>query len=320
LRALAALLAALVSVSALAQTRAQDALKCAGRDPDGKIAGCSALIAAEDKSPSDLAIVYYNRAAGHDAKNELGAALADYSKAIELDPGDAEMHAVRGWVHQRMESRDAAIADYSRAIALSPDGDQVYMLNAYFRRSELYGQKGLYDRALADLDREMSLRPPYRAAVYNARADIYLKLGRYDDAIADETEAIALSPRLERAFYNRGWAYMKKREYDAAIADYTRAIAIQPDFSLYNNRAWSHHLKGDDAGGLADAEEAVKEAPSNPFCLGTRAAIYEKLGRRDDAIADYRAAFALDPKDPEAIDALKRLGVPPVSPSPPLGR
>src|SRR5581483_10318262 len=296
---------------ALAQTRAEDALKCAGPDPDAKIAGCSALIAAGDNSPPDLAILYYNRGAAHDAKKELGGAIGDYTKAIALDPGDAEMHAVRGWVYQRMSRGDDAIADYSRAIALSPNGDQLYMLDAYFRRSELYQEKRLYDRALADLDRALALQPPNQAVVRNARADVYLKLARYDDAIADENEAIAFNPRLERAYYNRGWARMKKGEYDAAIADYTQAIAIAPDFSLYNNRAWSHHLKGDDAGGLADAEEAVKLAPQNPFCLGTRAAIYAKLGRRDAAIADYRAAYALDPRDPEAIAGLKRLGVSP---------
>jgi tetratricopeptide (TPR) repeat protein len=306
-----ALAAMLAAGPALAQTRADDALKCAGPNADAKIAGCSALIAGGEGNPLDLAIVYYNRAAGHEAKNELGGALADYSKAIELDPADAELHAVRGWVEQRMGRRDGAIADYSRAIALSPDGDQVYMLNAYFRRSELYEQMRLYDRALADLDREIALQPLHPAVVRNARADVYLKLARYDDAIADENEAIALNPGLERAYYNRGWAHMRKGEYDAAIADYTKAIAIAPDFSIYNNRAWSNHLKGNDSGGLADAEEAVKLAPKNPFCLGTRAAIYEKLGRRDAAIADYRAAFALDPRDPEAIDALKRLGVGP---------
>ncbi len=306
-----ALVALLMTAPALAQTRAEDALNCASAALDAKIAGCTALIDAGDKSPTDLAILYFNRGAGHDAKKDLAAGLADYTKAAELNPGDAETYVVRGWVEQRMGRRDEAIADYSRAIALSPDGDQAYMFNAYFRRSELYEQTGLYDRALADLDREIALKPPYQAVVHNARADLYLRLGRYDEAIADANEAIALNPGLERAYYNRGWARMKKGAYDAAIADYTRAIAIKPDFSIYNNRAWTHHLKGDDATGLADAEEAVKLAPKNPFCLGTRAAIYDKLGRRDDAIADYRAALALDPKDAEAIAGLKRLGVGP---------
>ncbi len=41
--------------------------------------------------------------------------------------------------------------------------------------------------------------------------------------------------------------------------------------------------------------------------LETRAEIYEKLGRRDAAIADYRAALKLSPKMPEALAGLKRL-------------
>lgn len=310
----AAALGAMLAVPAVAQTRADDALRCASRAPEVKIAGCSALIAAGDKDPSDLAIIYYNRAAGYNEKKDLPAALADYTKAIELDPDDAETRVMRGWLYQRQGRRDEAIADYSRAIALLPGDDRTSIVDAYFRRSELYAEKRLYPQALDDLDRMIALKPSFEAVARNARANVYNKLARYDDAIADENAAIATSPRIERAYYNRGWAYMKKGAYDAAIADFTRAIALKPDFSLYNNRAWAHHLKGDDAGGLADAEEAVKLAPKDRFCLGTRGAIYEKLGRRDEATADYRAALALDPKDREAIEGLKRLGR---EPSPP---
>ncbi|HEY1797203.1 MAG TPA: tetratricopeptide repeat protein [Stellaceae bacterium] len=304
----AAALAAMLASPALAQTRADDALRCAGPDPDGKIVGCSALIAAGDQDQADLAIVYYNRARGHDAKKNTAAALADYTKAAELDPGDTDTYAMRGWLYQRQGRRDDAIADYSRAIALLPGDDRLTIIDAYFRRSELYAQKRLYRQALDDLDRTIALKPHFQALAYNARANVYNKLARYDDAIADENAAIEANPGLERAYYNRGWARMKKGEQDAAIADFTRAIAIKPDFSIFNNRAWAQHLKGDDAGGLADAEEAVKLAPKNPFCLGTRGVIYEKLGRRDDAMADYRAALAIDPKDAEAIEGLKRLG------------
>src|ERR1700689_1174698 len=81
------LAAVLATAPAFAQTGADDALKCAGSDPDAKISGCSALISAGGKNPTDLVIVYFNRAAGNDAKKELGPALADYTKAIELDPG-----------------------------------------------------------------------------------------------------------------------------------------------------------------------------------------------------------------------------------------
>lgn len=78
----------------------------------------------------------------------------------------------------------------------------------------------------------------------------------------------------------------------------------------YNNRAWAYHVKGEDAKGLPDAEQAVALEPIASR-LDTRAEIYEKLGRRDQAIADYRAALKLDQNYAAAINGLKRLGAKP---------
>ena len=78
----------------------------------------------------------------------------------------------------------------------------------------------------------------------------------------------------------------------------------------YNNRAWAYHEKGEDAKGLPDAEQAVVLEPI-PSRLDTRAEIYEKLGRRDQAIIDYRAALKLDQNYPAAINGLTRLGAKP---------
>ena len=101
---------------------------------------------------------------------------------------------------------------------------------------------------------------------------------------------------------------MAKRLYDAAIDDFTKAIAIKPDFGdAYNNRAWAYHLKGEDAKGLPDASKAVTLVPKEAAVFETRAEIHEKLGHRDEAVTDYRAALGFDPHNQSAIDGLKRL-------------
>jgi Tfp pilus assembly protein PilF len=69
----------------------------------------------------------------------------------------------------------------------------------------------------------------------------------------------------------------------------------------------AHHLKGEDAQGLPDAENAVALGSTDPYHYWVRAEIYEKLGRRDAAIADYRMALTFDPKLQTAKDGLKRL-------------
>ena len=70
-------------------------------------------------------------------------------------------------------------------------------------------------------------------------------------------------------------------------------------------------MKGEDAKGLPDAEKAVAMAPKNAASMETRAEIYERLGQRDGAIADYRAALVLDNHIQLALDGLKRLGADP---------
>ncbi len=57
--------------------------------------------------------------------------------------------------------------------------------------------------------------------------------GEYDRAIADYDKAIALKPKYADFYNNRGIAYDKKGEYDRAIADYDKAIALNPKMLIF---------------------------------------------------------------------------------------
>lgn len=107
----------------------------------------------------------------------------------------------------------------------------------------------------------------------------------------------------------KGERLAAKGEYDAAIATFTRSLQLLPRQPItYNERAWTYHLKGDDAAGLPDANEAVELEP-NANNLETRAEIYERLGNRKKAIADYHRSYRLDPSIKATRAGLKRLGI-----------
>jgi tetratricopeptide (TPR) repeat protein len=102
---------------------------------------------------------------------------------------------------------------------------------------------------------------------------------------------------------------------NAAITGCTALIqsgqeTATPLATAYNNLAWNLHLTGQDAAGLADANTAVTLAPTANH-LETRAEIYERLGQRDAAIADYRASLGIDPDHQTSKNGLARLGVTP---------
>ena len=69
-------------------------------------------------------------------KDELDSAIEGYTKAIALDPQDAEAYGNRGLAYYGKGDYDQAIADLSQAIALDPQDAEAYCDrgNAYRRR------------------------------------------------------------------------------------------------------------------------------------------------------------------------------------------
>src|SRR3954464_3246753 len=73
-------------------------------------------------------------AAAHGNKgNELAQAakydeaIAEFTKAIELSPGDSRLYNDRGRVYRAMAKFTEAMADFDKGIALSPKSDTGYV-------------------------------------------------------------------------------------------------------------------------------------------------------------------------------------------------
>ena len=148
------------------------------------------------------------------------------------------------------------------------------------------------------------------AALADARGDCFAKSG--EAAIRACTEAIALNPRDAVSYVNRAFEYVGKGDYVRSIADYSRAIEIDPGrWDARQGRAWASFKAGKAAEGLGDADAALKLKPDWAPALDTRGHILEALGRREEAIADFRRALASEPRLQGSRDGLRRLGAAP---------
>ena len=63
---------------------------------EAKIAGCTALIEARKTPDKSIAWAFLNRGVAYRRMNNYDHAIADYSEAIRLNPGDALAHHNRG--------------------------------------------------------------------------------------------------------------------------------------------------------------------------------------------------------------------------------
>jgi tetratricopeptide (TPR) repeat protein len=114
----------------------------------------------------------------------------------------------RAAAHFNARAYGAAIADYTEAIRLNPK-----FAAAYGDRGAAYAAKGDLDKAIADATEAIRLDPRF-AVAYQNRGAAYAVKGDLDKAIADATEAIRLNPKLAQAYRNRAAAYEQKAKQD----------------------------------------------------------------------------------------------------------
>ena len=103
-----------------------------------------------------LAIKSFNQGVENSNLNQNDKTIADYTKAIELDPKSAEAYANRGLAYLRLPQFNKAIGDFTKAIEL--------------------------DDAFA-----------YSAFVYESRGNAYLYMGKQKEAEADFAKAKMLN-------------------------------------------------------------------------------------------------------------------------------
>ena len=89
------------------------------------------MSAAIELKPEDP-VLHYNRGFYHEIVGDRDAALADYSRAVVIDPEFLEAYEARGWVHECNGSREEAVENY-RVYAESkadPDPGRVAAYNS----------------------------------------------------------------------------------------------------------------------------------------------------------------------------------------------
>lgn len=141
-----------------------------------------------------------------------------------------------------------ALADFDRAIAVEPT-----MAKAFAGRGQahLLYMRDL-PRALRDLDQAVRLDPA-QAEFLVTRASILGWLKQPDRALVDLDRAIALDPGAAKAFSVRGLTLLSNGQAARAVTDFDRAIQLTPDAGeLYGFRAAARRAAGDLAGAQSD--------------------------------------------------------------------
>ncbi len=127
------------------------------------LTACTAFIAEGNHTPKEMAHAYFRRAVAHDNFSEDQEAMADITKAMELDPTNGQYvfgHGNMIWTMDTERKQSAkVIADYTKAIALQPDSALYYA-----SRCHIYFTQRNLSAAKADCNKALELDPDSREA------------------------------------------------------------------------------------------------------------------------------------------------------------
>jgi tetratricopeptide (TPR) repeat protein len=237
---------------------------------------------------------YFNRGRIKQDKGDIEGAIADFDKAIEINPLFAAAYYERGRAKHANWDYEDAIADYTKAIEINPEFNEAYYQRGLARNLIFDDEGAMDDLAIVSLDAPKDdkafLEYSFKAAleVYDTYiecnpiedidrrdakacrdlAKVYCRRGQHrtlvwnDSDIDDYSMAIEADPRYAEAYYLRGMANDNYQDYHSAINDYTKAVEINPRFAdAYFHRGAAKNRVSDPNAAKADRAKASELDP-----------------------------------------------------------
>jgi tetratricopeptide (TPR) repeat protein len=211
---------------------------------------------------------------------------------------------------------ESALADFEGVLATHPDFPDIRNWAGVCQ-----AMLGRPEGALREFDQAIRLNPRYAEAHLN-RAVILSELGRSDevgesvmrlrelDAANDDTFPPELGNRIATDHGRLGDLYMQAGRPEDAVEEYRKALEIRPGFVDIRNRLARGYAEMDEL--TAAVDELTLVLAEHPSFLDARirlGAILQRLGRRDEAVAEWRRCLEIDPADRRARAYLISAGV-----------
>lgn len=266
-------------------------------------------------------------------QGRLDEAAKAYEQALGLAPGASQAAHLLGLVEHQRGNNARAYQLIGQALAAQPKNpdyltDMALVLGPLGRageaeaslRSALAARPadiralGLLAGMLVKLGRREEAAGCYRIAIghdphnahlHNNLGNTLTLLGDKPGAIAALRQAIALAPDLADAQSNLGYVLNEVGDYPAAIAACRRALQLNPEAPGPRFNLALALLSDDQPAAAAEAFfDVLRRQPHNAEAMRSLGDCLVKLGRTEEAIAQYAAAVAERPNFAAALTNL----------------
>jgi tetratricopeptide (TPR) repeat protein len=243
--------------------------------------------------------VFDLRATSKPASPDQGPdASAQSSDAKAGAPEDAAALARRGTASAGRGDDENALADLTRAVELEPNNpDYLY------ERAQVFLRRNEPKKALDDFSAALQLRPDFIPALLS-RAHLRINMRNVPEARADLEAVDRTAAKQADVRFELGLDYLRADLLPPAIAQFDIWIAAHGDDSkmaiALSARCKARAMLGEDlSAALKDCNAAISRRGKlqNPDFLDNVALVRFRLGDFDKSIGNYDAALKIRPKN-----------------------
>ena len=176
-----------------------------------------------DRAHNNLGIAY-------DKRGLLDDAMAEYRKALDINPIHVDAHNNLGVAYDKIGLLDEAMAEYRKALNINPN-----YVDAHNNLGAAYYKKGLLDEAMAEYRKALNINPNF-ASAHNNLGAAYDKRGLLDEAMAEYRKALNINPKIADYHYNLANMLFASDKVKEAIIEYKKAVSLNPlDSDFHRN-------------------------------------------------------------------------------------
>lgn len=267
-------------------------------------------------------------------QNQIG--LAYLRLALRLDPQRDDGWVMLGDVLQQQGDVDGARAAYLRpkpssnefsaaqsklAWSYQSAGDKVQALklarvaaatgdlNGRLTLADLLAANETYPEAIEIWNGLIAEGKTADWQVYYARGRAYERTGRWKEAEADLSKALSMRPDEAELLNYLGYAWIDRGErLPEAMAMVEKAVAANPrSGAVIDSLGWAHYRLGDYPKAVGILEQAVELEAGDPEINNHLGDAYWMVGRKDEAVFQWKRVLTLRPDDKIKADAEKKL-------------
>jgi tetratricopeptide (TPR) repeat protein len=184
------------------------------------------------------------------------AALADFDRAIQLQPDYLQARVNRAALLRTLGHHEQSEQEYRKIITLDPQFSY-----AHYNLAVALQEFQRFEEALEEIDKTIAIDQT-DADFFVLRGTILEGLNRKPEALAEFTRALAIDENHARAYFMRGNMQFDMGRLKTAVLDYTRSLDVSPESAeVYLNRGLCYFALDRTGESRSDLEHALQLKP-----------------------------------------------------------